>query len=607
MKSDDGVMRGGGMRKGIRTSDSDVANPLFRFLSEKYGLDTITSEISDVGVRDDSHKVFMKYTQAMWRHLCAGYDDDTNTCEISMMTARKDCGRIGPRGQQKYVMDIMKVFPWYTELQKGYNIAGKRKSLTKVKPVMNMQEYSKEVMDTNVSNYCDAVEAHRAMNGDIDWVPVHTFNLENYINSTEATLNGMPSDDEQKDNYRKTLTRGLKQARLFLAVSKRYSGMLPQMVSDKPCPRRYYIRANLQIASKPVRDAVLGPHTEIDLDNCVLAAKINLLYSAAKQQGMDITATEFAYTYFPHSFQYLEGKRQQRKHIRNLLVKGFHSVYPDWTVYKDTYADEAKQILTLVGFGSNVNSVGYPTKTGFHTTAITDVLNPRDEQGKDKRYLRKVVDAQLILLKSDEWFRNYVREHKEMNKALLAYQPYVDMIPDDVKGPSSRVSYLYQSMETQIMDMVVDTLKSRGHSILVRVHDAVYVRNRPGAETLRDIKYMVREFMPISGSISVEDHELLYNNLDEELRSMLHKQNMKTEDSDTEEYVSQMAQVSNKAVVEKMKAIQEWYEQAGHPDEVCGKEFFDGSGYGGGGYDYGKRYDADLDPHWDPEGYERYR
>ena len=303
-----------------------------------------------------------------------------------------------------------------------------------------------------------------------DPVKVDMRSLESYILwlSTEAS---MLTKDKKAS--------ALRQARTILGCSTVLNGWYLQRKKPSAFGRMYYEGVSVQNVNKELRAAMLGNCWEYDIRSSVIAWKMGVAtpYLAQLPNGGDADIRSA----FPCTLNYLEDKGDFMRTVR-LYV--FHDLGKDLAEFQIKLL---KQAFTAISFGARLASHGWQDSSGhWSNPALVDILKNQDERNRffNDPTVRAFIREQNTL--DNYLFAQFKRQHADLLK--LAY----------LQTHSGRVSkakvlaYLYQHGETQVMDIVRATAAANGRAPIADVHDAIFFKQRLGAELKAEIEWQMR-------------------------------------------------------------------------------------------------------------------
>jgi hypothetical protein len=270
----------------------------------------------------------------------------------------------------------------------------------------------------------------------------------------------------------------LTQAKMILSIASVTGGMYPQRRKLSPFGRTYYEGVSVQNMHKELRRAVLGDCWEYDIRSSVVAWKMGFAECLLSFEGLarDVRKS------FPATTLYLEDKQDFMSTVRYFTFDGNTSLTTEFQL------GLIKQALTAIGFGAKIDGKGWSDGSGvWRNPALADILR---NAGERARFL------------ADPSVSAFIAEQKRFDNFLISKVkrelPQLLELPV-LKSPSGRISkakvisYLYQHAETAAMDCALSVAARYGHKPVARVHDAVFFRNRLGAELKSEIQFVMQE------------------------------------------------------------------------------------------------------------------
>jgi len=394
------------------------------------------------------------------------------------------------------------------------------------------------------------------------------------INSLKAFIKG-----NEKLKYQNEKTKRYNsQAKNILMVAEMTDGVFPQIIKESPYGRRYYSGRSLQNTSKVVRAAALGNHYEYDLNAAVYAIKLNMCAY--------ISDKKFTYT-----SEYIEGGGKFKQSIRENLAQKVFNIDKNHEYYKDRVT-KIKEAITAIGFGASITTKGYFSKVSheWQFTSLREIFS-YTIQGDDGRPMiiemndgRKTPTLCIDHFVNDPWMSNFIREQKEMSELITNYMKTEKLVTKEshaflVDGRNAinnnqLMAYVFQTTERNIMNRVHEFIENEGGNVLLRVHDAIFTKEKVNMLELHSM--LCEEFLSKDLSwlgtkiISLEETEGQAYYYDDELDE--HKERIRQEEI-------RAGGTRPKAIVHKFTPTQ----QEGYYDSSC---------------DYGQQeYDPDNDPY----------
>ena len=302
-----------------------------------------------------------------------------------------------------------------------------------------------------------------------DPIKVDIRSLENYI----VWL----SQDARLLSKHKKAT-AIRQARIVLGCALAFNGWYLQRKKPSAFGRMYYEGVSVQNVNKELRRAMLGNCWEYDIRSSVIAWKMGYATSyLAQAAGADVNIRSS----FPATLNYLEDKGDFMRTVR-LYVFRDHS-----RDAADFQTKLLKQAFTAMSFGARLSTHGWQDNAGhWNNPALVDILKNQEERN---------------CFFNDQTVRAFIKEQNTLDNYL--FDQFKRHHPDLLKLPclqtqSGRVSkakvlaYLYQHGETHVMDIVRATAAAHGRTPIANVHDAIFFKQRLGAELKAEIEWQMR-------------------------------------------------------------------------------------------------------------------
>lgn len=394
---------------------------------------------------------------------------------------RTELGRYRIKGKEVYAWDVFfYLYPFFVIDQKGNQFTG----LTTIFLI------HKEV--TKLFNHIG--DAPVGFTGtdltQLPVIPINRTSLDNYIKTQTNNL-----DDPSKDKALLTHIRDcIAQARQIASLADEAHAqgvakdLLPYTESTSDFGRTYHKGTNLISTPSAVRHAALGDCWELDLENAVLAYKLGMLEKVYEKNAALLQASR-------HSRDYLLDKAFIRKQLARRITAACHELpglryKRHWTTLHEK---NVKQALTAIMFGAGSTSKSWVDQTGRRkSTALKYIFR---EQVLVDVFLESPIHDHH---RQDKFVTGLIKEQKFINDAVIeANQKMINRLepdfPEFFKTLKTRsgtwnkkilVAFLYQHAEQELMDEVCKFL---GNKVLLRVHDAVYIRGQCDIGALNEI------------------------------------------------------------------------------------------------------------------------
>jgi hypothetical protein len=303
-----------------------------------------------------------------------------------------------------------------------------------------------------------------------DHIPVDMESLANYIRwlKFESTIFKEESKAKQ-----------IEESEFILRVAAINGWQFPMLRKPSTYGRTYYRNINIQSVPKLMRQGILGECWEYDVRSSVIGWKLAWMERIAKGHcSTDTFRKEFNAT-----LNYLEDKKDFLRAVHSDLKSRLGE-----NLFKTVRAQDIKQAITAISFGARTTAVCWEyNKSGFaKQTAISGIF-------KNHGIAQTFLNSPTI--------RKFAQEQNLMDKCVVEVvnQEWPELVEHPMFKNAKRVNnsklmaYLYQQSESMIMDEVVEYIKSKGHDVLARIHDALVIRRCLGFEVQHEIEMMIRE------------------------------------------------------------------------------------------------------------------
>lgn len=414
------------------------------------------------------------------------------------------CGDVIYKGTRYYVwQEFFTIQPFFYVIREGNNFHG---MISEVKILdQKLIDLLIDTADTNmlVETYYSKYDTSERVN-----IPIDYDSLCAYISRTDHLLQNISNKDPR---YGKIL-QNFRTAKFFKIISEYFYDqfgdyVLPHIKSDKiSYGRTYYKGINLQNCSKEVRVAALGDHISYDINAAAYAIKLVLVKDIYDEFGHDFTGS------FTYTKEYLDHKSE----IRNELANVIHQYMPN----HPNPLKLVKEAITAIGFGAKLHEGSWELDGIKRYSSLHYII-----------YNRKA----RIAFAKHKFIVNFLKEQEQLGNIIYEYYSRNTNFVDKVKNipdiythsgklnKSKVLAYLYQHMETMVMDIIVKDIIPR-----LRIHDSFIVDKPLTSEILKDIKFQLSQLSPYL-SISNEEHVgwISQNVLDMELQ---HKQFIEQEE-----------------------------------------------------------------------------
>ena len=431
--------------------------------------------------QEKMRKLHNKYLNTIRRYLFRALPHvQGDTINFPLAEAQNRCGDFQYKNKRYYVwQEFMAVQPFFYVTKTGRKWTG---MISEVR--LFDQKYIDLLIDT--VNTEELVKAFYSQydNSNKIIIPIDYDSLCNYIGRTEHELHN--TNISKKHDK---LLQNLRTAKFFKIISEHYYDtygeyVIPHVESDKKhYGRTYYKGINLQNCTKEVRSAALGDHVSYDLNAAVYAVKLMLAQDIFNEYNTDF------YGNFTYTKEYLDHKN----HIRQELADVIHQYIP-------TYPNPiklVKEAITAIGFGAKMHEGSWEYEGITRYSALNYIIY-------DQKARKAFVQHRFIV--------NFLKEQDLLTKIIYEYysrhidfynkvKDIPDMMNNNGKLKKSKVmAYLYQHMETKIMDMITENIIPR-----LKIHDSFIMTKPLDNNTFVQIKYDLSIISPYL-TLSMEEH-----------------------------------------------------------------------------------------------------
>lgn len=295
-----------------------------------------------------------------------------------------------------------------------------------------------------------------------DCVQINIESLKQYIEYSKYVLRYKSDDKSQR--YINQIKENIKTATAIYKEALIYDGELRMEYTPSAYGRKYYTGVNLQNCAKIVRMAALGDCVELDLRSAVYAVKYMLAQEASNYFGMKFS--------FGSTGIFLEHKGK-----KNCIIKKITDSLANGEEWKHKMFKEA---FTAISFGGK--GVASPLFFGHNKTlAINSIIQNKEIREQFLEWKHPTLAFSVNSL---------IEEQKVMTDLIVFWARTVNILPDNIRDESREqiIAWLYQHIETNIMNKVIDHYRKYETGYLMHVHDAIYVRNISDT-TLTELNY----------------------------------------------------------------------------------------------------------------------
>lgn len=440
-----------------------------------------------------SQAIFNRYLDAIKQQVIPYVVHSSDgTLNVSTKALLDTSGEFQYKNKRYWVWNELKDrYPFFTVLEIGSNLTGKKSLVRLNNRTIQMlidQMTAKEIHD----KYIDPEAEYD------DLVIIDMDNLKNYIDHTNRALTG-----ELAAHTRTQFERALNQAQIVYAIGAHTeettgTAHLPMATKRSIFGRVFYSGFSIQSLTKAVRQAVIGPHYQYDINAAVYGIKLGLFNAIRGGEWQVIGTQEGTYTR-----EYLSDKKAIRRRLADHCFAGTKLT----TAHR---VEIIKQALTAISFGARLNT-GYYSGDGDKQPALKEIFTS---------------PYALSAFVEDEWVKKFIAEQTVIDDAIYTYYEARGAVDDyktqirAAKPNQKRISkamvlsYIYQHQETGCMDIIRQYVPAE--DIICFVHDAVMTKRKLTQDELENVygdwsKHLT-EFLKLDeeqkrGWWTIEEHE----------------------------------------------------------------------------------------------------
>jgi hypothetical protein len=301
-----------------------------------------------------------------------------------------------------------------------------------------------------------------------DFVLIDQRSLANYIRwlKNEATL--IKEEEREKLELR---------SEKILRIAQHADGYFLQRKKPSSYGRVYYEGFSVQSVSKTMREAMLGHANEYDMKSAVFTWKMCYAKEAAKSAGQD-QATE---QLFRSTHLYLTDKNDFISYVR------YMTFLKDSNVPLELQYKLIKQAMTAIGFGARLTATSWKINGEQQHTAIGEIFKNYYER---QRFL------------SCDMIKDFIREQSLLDSYIFdagKAQSAEYFGSADIRTQSGRLSkakvlaFLYQTFETELMDLICELIEQKNKRVIARIHDAVITKQKLSVDDREEILYKIKQ------------------------------------------------------------------------------------------------------------------
>jgi len=375
--------------------------------------------------------------------------------------------------------------------------------------------YKKEILTELVTNNFTLTSIHVESTKEAPnfSIPIDMDALDSYIKNTEQILS-----TTKTGNYKEKLIRNLLASRRIKAkaeVQDDGTYLVHEYWTQIDSGRIHGHGFSLQLASKEVRHAALGRCSKIDFK----ASSYAILTSIALEINPQLKVES------------LKSYIKYRAPIRTRIAKKV-GISEDWI----------KTVFTSLGFGAEVKDNPYNTIRSKLGKEKFNILVANQEFANIKHELDVV---RRTILKSAQFSGD------EFTLGKYTYK-HIDSKSGLKRTKNQKIAWIFQAIERMALEIVIEKMPEN-FSMLLPVHDCLYVKQRLPAHVLLDLKDEMRQLVPlldfeqelIIPIHAAEDHDKF--NLEIEAEESAHKKRIAQEEIKARGHKSEvMGSVHNK-------------------------------------------------------------
>ena len=371
-------------------------------------------------------------------------------------SVRKAAGRTCIQGRMIYNWSIMQAQSSTAVLHETYRGNSIRRRISKF--TLNPKYESEIFMELAHGHYqlTSKYLAELAAKANFS-IPVDRAALQSYITATVVELTR-----PHGSKYQEKLTRNLLVARRILGQLRHLedgSSVVDEYWEEIDCGRAHGHGVSLQAVAKEVRHAALGRCCSIDFK----ASSYAILASLALAIDPDLKVGAIRH-YITH-----------REIIRKRIAR-----------HLETTDFDVKQIFTMMGFGAQIKDNPHTAIRRRLGKAGFDQLVATPEFAEIRQELLLVRDTIL----TSEMFQG--------TDFVINGIAYTDLDTNTGKKRTAnqKIAWIYQACERWALDIVLQNIPDE-FTMLLPVHDCVYLRHQLSGPVIRDLKVLVQAVFPL--------------------------------------------------------------------------------------------------------------
>jgi hypothetical protein len=319
--------------------------------------------------------------------------------------------------------------------------------------------YKKEILTELVTNNFTLTNAHVETTKEAPnfSIPIDMDALDSYIKNTEQIL-----PTAKTGNYKEKLIRNLLAARRIKVkaeVQDDGTYLVHEYWTQIDSGRIHGHGFSLQLAPKEVRHAALGRCSKIDFKASSYAILTSIAIEINPQLKVDALKSYIKY----------------RAPIRTRIAKKV-GVSEDWI----------KTVFTSLGFGAEVKDNPYNTIRNKLGKEKFNILVANQEFASIKHELDLV---RSTILKSAQFSGD------EFPLGKYTYK-HTDSKTELKRNKNQKMAWIFQAIERMALEIVINKMP-KNFTMLLPVHDCLYVKQRLPSHVLLELKDELRQLVPL--------------------------------------------------------------------------------------------------------------
>jgi hypothetical protein len=439
--------------------------PLFDFFEKRFMKNKLIAQLTKKHPTLKSfqvHDYVNRYVDCVMREIAFRFADitsediDAGEFSFAVDKVNVEVGHGSLNGKRLRVWTLMQLQTETSLVLVTY----KGNSITqRVSKVTLNPRYKKEILNELVTNNFALTSANVESTKEAPnfSIPIDMDALDSYIKNTEQIL-----PTAKTVNYKEKLIRNLLAARRIKVkaeVQDDGTYLVHEYWTQIDSGRIHGHGLSLQLASKEVRHAALGRCSRIDFK----ASSYAILTSIALEINPKLKV------------EALKSYIKYRAPIRTRIAKKV-GVSEDWI----------KTVFTSLGFGAEVKDNPYNTIRSKLGKEKFNILVANQEFASIKHELDLV---RSTILKSDQYSGD------DFTLGDYTYK-HIDSKTELKRNKNQKIAWIFQALERMALEIVINKMPEN-FTMLLPVHDCLYVKQRLPAHVLLDLKDEIRQLVPL--------------------------------------------------------------------------------------------------------------